>query len=109
MTRAFEPFAKYISYLANGKLDGYFDSIKPEDLVTDLKVQLPSQPMLLHHLGNQPDDERIKRLFRRDLDTVFVFFASFNGECLIQILLCAVIYLLSLVLERPALGLRGSV
>ena len=79
MTCAFEPFTKYISYLANGKLDGYFDSIKPEDLVTDLEVQLPSHPMLLlHHLGNYPDDERIQHLFRRDRDTVFVFFFLHN-------------------------------
>ena len=42
MVSALEPFNQYITYLAEGKLDGYFDSIRPEDLVTDLEVELPS-------------------------------------------------------------------
>ena len=55
MLTAFQPF-----YLAEGKLDGYFDSIRPEDLVTDLEVQLPTRPMfLLHDLGRYSDKEQI--------------------------------------------------
>ena len=42
MNAAFEPFTKYITYLAEGKLDGYFDSIQPEKLATDLEVELPT-------------------------------------------------------------------
>lgn len=64
MVSALEPFNQYITYLAEGKLDGYFDSIRPEDLVTDLEVELPSWPtLLLHDLGKSMNDERIKRLF----------------------------------------------
>lgn len=71
MATALEPFNQYITYLAKGKLDGYFDSIRLEDLVTDLEVELPSQPMLLlHDLGK--DEESIKRLFCGDI--VFVSF-----------------------------------
>jgi len=71
MATALEPFNQYITYMTMGKLDGYFDSIRPEDLVTDLEVELPSQPMfLLHDLGK--DEESIKRLFCRDI--VFVSF-----------------------------------
>ena len=47
MLAALEPFTQYITYLAKGKLDEYFNSIRPEDLVTDLKVELATQPMLL--------------------------------------------------------------
>jgi hypothetical protein len=75
---ALEPFVQYIAYLAEGKLDGYFDSIRPEDLVTDLKVKLPSQPMLLlRDLGRYTNKEAIECLFI--FDTVLVvFLASFS-------------------------------
>ena len=77
MFTALEPFTQYITYLAKGKLDGYFNSIQPEDLVTDLKVTLPTQPMLLlHDLGKYTNKETIENLFV--CDTVFVvFLASF--------------------------------
>jgi hypothetical protein len=79
MLTALKPFAVYITYLAEGKLDGYFSSIRPEDLVTDLQVNLPSWPMLLlHDLGTYQDKERIQNLFVPD--TVFVSFCNrFHG------------------------------
>ena len=79
MLAAFEPFTKYITYLAEGKLDGYFDlSIQPEKLIIDLKVELPTQPMLLlHGLGENTNMEAINNLFIPD--TVFVvFLVSFS-------------------------------
>jgi hypothetical protein len=78
MLAAFKPFTQYITYLAEGKLDKYFDSIQPEELVTDLEVELPTQPMLLlHGLGENTDREAIKSLFASE--TVFVvFLASFS-------------------------------
>ena len=79
MLAAFEPFTKYITYLAEGKLDGYFDlSIQPEKLIIDLKVELPTQPMLLlHGLGENTNMEAINSLFIPD--TVFVvFLVSFS-------------------------------
>jgi hypothetical protein len=73
MLTALEPFTQYITYLAEGKLDGYFNSIRPEDLVTDLRVKLPMQPMLLlHDLGKYTNREKIEHLFV--CDTVFVVF-----------------------------------
>ena len=73
MARAFEPFTEYITYLAEGKFDGYFNSAQPEDLVTDLDLKLSFQPMLLlHDLGKSKNEERIKQLFIPD--TVFVSF-----------------------------------
>jgi hypothetical protein len=78
MLAALEPFTQYITYLAKGKLDGYFNSIRPEDLVTDLEVQLPTRPMLLlHDLGKYTNKETIEHLFAGG--TVFVvFLASFS-------------------------------
>jgi hypothetical protein len=59
--------------LAEGKLDGYFNSIQPEDLVTNLKVVLPTRPMLLlHDLGEHSNRKQIDGLFVPD--TVFVSF-----------------------------------
>jgi hypothetical protein len=59
-----KPFTHYITYLVEGKLDGYFSSIQPEDLVTDLNVKLPSWLMLLlHDLGMYKDEKRIQELF----------------------------------------------
>ncbi len=80
MLDAFQPFTQYITYLAEGKLDGYFDSIQPEKLVTDLKVELPTQPMLLlHGLGENINMEVVESLFTSD--TVFVvFLASFSWQ-----------------------------
>ncbi|KAF8500012.1 hypothetical protein BU17DRAFT_59107 [Hysterangium stoloniferum] len=65
-----QEFDNYLKYLATGKLDGYLDSIRCEDKLTDLKVDLPLHPiLLLHDLGKRPDKDRIKNLFTRD--TVF--------------------------------------
>jgi hypothetical protein len=79
MAAAFKPFIQYITYLAQGKLDGYLNSTRPEDLVTDLEVILPSRPMLLlHDLGTYLDKERIQSLFAPD--TVSVSFCNrFHG------------------------------
>jgi len=71
MLTALKPFTQYMTYLAEGKLDGYFNSIQPEDLVTDLNVVLPTRPMLLlHDLGGHSNREQIDGLFVPD--TVFV-------------------------------------
>jgi hypothetical protein len=75
MLTAFKPFTQYITYLAKGGLDRYFDSTRHEDFVTVLNVKLPTQPMLLllfHDLGRSPDIRRIQCLFVAD--TVFVLF-----------------------------------
>ena len=105
MLAAFKPFTQYITYLAEGKLDGYFDSIQPEKLATDLKVELPAYPMpLLHGLGENTNMEAVKNLFTSD--TVFVvFLASFSWR---MTSLGTAIYLLSLGLEKLAVHSRGS-
>ena len=73
MAAALEPFNDYMTYLASGKLDIYFNSTEPAAFTTDLKVKLPSRPMLLlHNLGNYSHDVRLTELFKPD--TVFVFF-----------------------------------
>ena len=79
MLLALPPFTQYITYLAQGKLDGYLNSMQHEELVTDLEG-LPTEPMLLlHDLGNNTDMKTIKRLFISD--TVFVvFFTSLSSD-----------------------------
>jgi hypothetical protein len=73
MLTALKPFTQYITYLAKGGLDRYFDSTRHEDFVTVLDVMLPTQPMLLlHDLGKSSNMERINDLFVAD--TVFVSF-----------------------------------
>ena len=73
MLTALKPFTQYITYLAEGGLDRYFDSTRREDFVTVLDVKLPTQPMLLlHDLGKSSNMERINDLFVTD--TVFVSF-----------------------------------
>jgi len=62
MTEAFQPFVQYITDLADGKFDGYFDSIEPPKL-------------LLHSLENNQKDPQLTRLFRSD--TVFASFDLF--------------------------------
>ena len=59
--------------MAEGKLDGYFNSTQQaEALVTDFKVKLPDWPMLLHNLGNHPEDVQLTRVFESDI--VFIAF-----------------------------------
>jgi len=71
MTVALASFETYLEYLAIGKLDGYLDSIRPEDKAIVPKTNLPRTPiLLLHDLGKRPDQERITKLFIND--TVFV-------------------------------------
>jgi hypothetical protein len=71
MAAALAGFENYMEYLATGKLDGYLDSIRREDKVTDLEVHLPLDPiLLLHDLGKHLDQERVRELFIHD--TVFV-------------------------------------
>jgi hypothetical protein len=71
MIAALEDFGDYMEYLATGKLDGYLDSIRRENKVTDLDLGLPRNPILLiHELGRHQDPERIRELFVHD--TVFV-------------------------------------
>ena len=73
MAAALKPFNDYMTYLATGKLDTYFNSTELAAFATDLKVSLPDRPMLLlHNLGNYPHDVRLTELFNPD--TVFVFF-----------------------------------
>jgi hypothetical protein len=72
MTAALQPFAQYITDLADGKFDSYFHSIEPGTLATKSDIKLPNRPiLLLHSLGKYADDPRLARLFRSD--TVFVF------------------------------------
>jgi hypothetical protein len=72
MAAALAGFEHYIEYLATGELDGYLDSIRCEDKVEVPKVHLPCDPILLiHDLGKDVDQERIRDLFIRD--TVFVW------------------------------------
>ena len=71
MQRALQPFTRYMIDLAEGKLDKYFDSTQLEPWGTHLGVTLPSGPLLLlHDLGNYPDDARLPRIFKSE--TVFV-------------------------------------
>jgi hypothetical protein len=75
MAAALEPFNEYMTYLASGKLDTYFNSTEPAAFTTDLKVTLPTRPMLLlHNLGNYPHDVRLAELFKSDTVFVFLFF-----------------------------------
>ena len=70
MNTALQPFAQYISNLAKGQFDGYFNSSQPGPLVD---VELQKSPiLLLHSLGSCPDDPRLAGLFKPD--TVFVSF-----------------------------------
>jgi len=56
-------FEYYIEYLATGKLDRYLDSIQCEDKITDLKVHLPLDPiLLLHDLGKHQDQKLIREM-----------------------------------------------
>jgi hypothetical protein len=73
MTTALQPFVQYLTDLAEGKFDGYFDSVEPRSLATKSDVMPPNRPiLLLHSLGNNKNDPRLARLFRSD--TVFVSF-----------------------------------
>ena len=63
MNTALRPFTQYITNLANGQLDYYFDTTLGP---------LKSPILLLHSLGNYPKDARLAGLFK--LDTVFVCF-----------------------------------
>jgi hypothetical protein len=72
MAAALAGFEHYIEYLATGKLDGYFDSIRREDKVQVPGVHLPSDPVLLiHDLSKHLDQERIRNSFSHE--TVFVW------------------------------------
>jgi hypothetical protein len=72
MVSALEPFTEYMTKLANGQLDTYLKSVQTEG-VTGLGIDLPNEPMLLlHSLGDYPDDARLPKLFRSD--TVFASF-----------------------------------
>ncbi len=65
MADALAGFEKYFEYLATGKLDAYLDSIRPEDKLIELGVDLPINPiLLLHDLGKHPDQKRIEDLFK---------------------------------------------
>jgi hypothetical protein len=74
MTGALNDYDSYLQYLAEGKLDGFMDSLKPEDnnLPKDLiNIQNKRGPfLLLNGLGRSFDQKRIKDLFSEK--TVFV-------------------------------------
>ncbi|KAF8350099.1 hypothetical protein F5887DRAFT_1059292 [Amanita rubescens] len=58
-------FEKYFEYLATGELDAHLDSIRPEDKLIELGVDLPISPiLLLHDLGKHLDQKRIEDLFK---------------------------------------------
>jgi hypothetical protein len=71
MNAALKPFNEYIQWLAEGRLDGYLDSIHREDKIKVPIVFIPNDlSLLLHDIGKFPDEESIKKLFVND--TVFV-------------------------------------
>ena len=64
-------FQNYITSLASGKLDGFLDSLQHGDKAAGLGVYLPLDPiLLLHDLGNYPNQERIEELFTGDTVSV---------------------------------------
>jgi hypothetical protein len=64
MDEEFSPFENYIQNLADGKLDGYLDSIGREDKVSHPDVTISKDLfLLLHNLGKYLDEERINKLF----------------------------------------------
>jgi len=70
MSAALEPFHQYIQSLAEGKLDCYFNSMPPMD-IPDLGVQFPkANNLLLHDLGNHPDEARLRCLFETETTSV---------------------------------------
>ena len=80
MSAALKPFHQYIRCLAEGTLDCYFNSTPPVALIPDLQdVQFPkSNYLLLHDLGNHPDKDRLRALFKPG--TVFVLSVVFMVE-----------------------------
>ena len=72
MNAAFKPFEQYIQYLTEGKLDPYLDSTRRDDKITLPGLGGSTDPfLLLHNLGNHPEEDRIQKLF---IDgTMFVF------------------------------------
>ena len=71
LSAAFKPFEQYIKWLAEGRLDGYLDSIHREDKIEVPNVDISKDlSLLLHHVGKFPEDDKIKKLFIHD--TVFV-------------------------------------
>ena len=78
MEEALQPFTRYMNDLAEGNLDKFFDPRELELWRTHLGVTLPAGPMLiLHDLGNYPDDPRLTGLFKSE--TVFVSLNRFCG------------------------------
>ena len=64
MAKAFVPFKRYIKYLAQGKLDGYLDSIRRSDKVSVPEIKMSTDPnLLLHELGKHADMNKIGKLF----------------------------------------------
>ncbi|KIM39923.1 hypothetical protein M413DRAFT_446839 [Hebeloma cylindrosporum] len=79
MAEALKPFNQYIEYLASGRFDGYFNSLNPEVPDLELGMELPSELMLLlHDLGVDKDDPRIKRLFNSG--TAHLFAPTGSGK-----------------------------
>lgn len=67
MESALRPYTRYMTNLAEGKLDKYFDPTQLKSWNTHLGVTLPSGPMLLlHNLGNFPDDTRLTGIFKSE-------------------------------------------
>ena len=80
MSNALKPFDQYIQYLADGTLDCYVNSTPPMASSPDLlDVRLPkSNNLLLHDLGNHPDEARLHALFKHDIVFVIRHFHSGN-------------------------------
>jgi hypothetical protein len=71
MNAAFKPFDEYIQWLAEGRLDGYLDSIRCEDKTKVPNVAISNDlSLLLHDVGKFPDKERIRKLFINDTMSV---------------------------------------
>jgi hypothetical protein len=76
MNETFKPFEQYIKWLAEGKLDGYLDSIRYEDKIKVPYVDISNDlSLLLHDVGKFPDKERIKKLFIDDTKFVVLYSA----------------------------------
>jgi hypothetical protein len=80
---AFKQFEPYINSLAKGKLDYHFDEIFHDKKHKSNSTMSTSPSLLLHHLGNGINNERVKDLFIEE--TVFVILTLIVANQLIFI------------------------
>jgi hypothetical protein len=64
MKVAFKPFEQYMDFLADGSLDGYFNSIYPDGKTAVPGIMMSTDiNLLLHELGQHVDQKRVETLF----------------------------------------------